>query len=140
MVVFSIILLAALIVINKLYVWKMKYSSSLESGMILSTAFMNSGNYGAPIILFAYGQEGFGYAVSLLVLHAIFMNFFGVYYAARGLVGISTAVIAVLTMPATYAVIIAIIFKMVDVNVVSSVTLITTLLSIVTITILLLIL
>ncbi len=117
MVVFSMILLIVLIVINKLYAWKMKYSASLESGMILSTAFMNSGNYGAPIILFAYGQAGFEYAVSLLVLHAIMMNFFGVYYAARGISGVKTAVKAVLTMPATYAVIVAIVFKMINLKV-----------------------
>jgi len=117
MVLFSMILLFALIVINKLYAWKMKYSASLESGMILSTAFMNSGNYGAPIILFAYGQAGFEYAVSLLVLHAIMMNFFGVYYAARGISGVKTAVKAVLTMPATYAVIVAIFFKMINLKV-----------------------
>ncbi|MCD8510774.1 MAG: AEC family transporter [Bacillus sp. (in: Bacteria)] len=117
MVIFSIILMMTLIVINKLYVWKMKYSPRTENGLILSTVFMNSGNYGAPIVLFAYGTVAFDYAVSLLVLHAILMNFFGVYYAARGPSGVRMALKAVLTMPATYAVIIAIILKLVNVQV-----------------------
>ncbi|WP_088105777.1 AEC family transporter [Halalkalibacter urbisdiaboli] len=114
MVIFSAILLFALIVINKWYAKLKGYSQSVESGMILSTAFMNSGNYGAPIILFAYGDMGFAYSVSFLVLQAIIMNFFGVYYAARGEAGIGVAVKSVFEMPATYAVILALILKSVN--------------------------
>lgn len=111
MVAFSAILLLALIIINKVYAKVKKYPQSLESGMILSTAFMNSGNYGAPIILFAYGEIGFAYSVSFLVLQAIIMNFFGVYYAARGKAGIGVALKSVFEMPATYAVLVALLLK-----------------------------
>ncbi|PYZ92772.1 transporter [Salipaludibacillus keqinensis] len=111
MIVFALALLFALIIINKVYAWQRKYSSSMESGLILSTAFMNSGNYGAPIILFAYGQEGFAYAVSFMVLQAVIMNFFGVYYAARGVSGVKTALRVLLLMPVTYAVLLAILLK-----------------------------
>lgn len=111
MVVFSAILLLGIILINKAYAKAKKYPQSIESGMILSTAFMNSGNYGAPIILFAYGEAGFAYSVSFLVLQAIIMNFFGVYYAARGKAGIGIAIKAVFEMPATYAVLISLLLK-----------------------------
>ncbi|WP_078428425.1 AEC family transporter [Alkalihalobacterium alkalinitrilicum] len=111
MVIFSIVLLFALIIINKIYSFIRQYPQSTEGGMILATAFMNTGNYGAPIILFAYGEAGFDYSVSFLVLQAIIMNFFGVYYAARGNAGIKIAMKAVFLMPATYAVIIALLAK-----------------------------
>lgn len=114
-VIFSFILMFLLIFITKGYTLIRKTPRSVESGLILSTAFMNSGNYGAPIILFAYGTAGFHYSVSLLVLHAIMMNFFGVYYAARGKAGIKTAVKSVLAMPTTYAVVIAIGFQLLHV-------------------------
>ncbi|RNA70424.1 AEC family transporter [Alteribacter keqinensis] len=117
MVVFSMALLFALIILNKIYARLMKYSSSLESGLILSTAFMNAGNYGAPIILFAYGEAGFAYAVSFLVFQSIIMNFFGVYYAARGGTGMKTALTAVFRMPATYAVVAAVILKGMDLQI-----------------------
>ncbi|MFC7062161.1 NAD(P)-dependent oxidoreductase [Halobacillus seohaensis] len=55
MLVFSILLLISILVINKIVSKVRNYDSSTESGLILSTAFMNSGNYGAPIILFAFG-------------------------------------------------------------------------------------
>ncbi|OIJ17515.1 transporter [Anaerobacillus alkalilacustris] len=111
MVIFSVILLVAIILINKIYAKVKGHSQSIESGLILSTAFMNSGNYGAPIILFAYGEIGFAYSVSFLVLQAIIMNFFGVYYAARGKANIRVSVRSVFEMPATYAVIVALILK-----------------------------
>jgi predicted permease len=117
MVAFSAILLMALIIINKIYAKLKTLPQSTESGLILSTVFMNSGNYGAPIILFAYGDAGFAYAVSLLVLHAIMMNFFGVYYAARGKAGIGVALKSVFEMPATYAVIVALVLKSLNWNI-----------------------
>lgn len=110
-VLFTIILTAALIILTKLYTWWRKRSIREENGLILSVAFMNSGNYGAPILLFAYGEQAFIYAVSILVLHAIIMNFLGVYYAAKGKEGISYAFRAVFSMPPTYAVILALVFK-----------------------------
>ena len=111
MVFFAILLLVSIIVVNKLYSKINNYPQSVESGLILSTAFMNSGNYGAPIVLFAYGNDGFAYAVSFMVLQSIIMNFFGVYYAAKGSAGIKLAIESVLKMPATYAVLLALVMN-----------------------------
>ncbi len=36
------------------------------SAMILGGVFMNSGNYGAPVVLFAFGAIGFDYAVVMM--------------------------------------------------------------------------
>lgn len=117
MVLFTIILIAALIIITKIYCSVRKRDQSFESGMILSTAFMNTGNYGAPIVLFAYGEVAFAYAVSVLVLHAIIMNFLGVYYAAKGKAGVKFALKAVLEMPPTYAVLVALVLNLGDIQV-----------------------
>ncbi|MDE5415554.1 MAG: AEC family transporter [Bacillaceae bacterium] len=110
--VFSLILLFVLIIINKVYAKFRKYPRDVESGLILSTAFMNAGNYGAPIILFAYGETGFAYAVSFMVLQSVIMNFFGVYYAASGQLGFRAAIKTISAMPLTYAMIIAILFNL----------------------------
>lgn len=111
MICFSLLLLAALITVNKLYSWLRGYSQSVESGMILSTAFMNSGNYGTPIVLFAFGEAGFAYAVSFLVLQAVVLNFFGIYYAARSQAGVKLAFKSVLEMPPIYAAILALLMN-----------------------------
>ncbi|RPF54319.1 AEC family transporter [Aquisalibacillus elongatus] len=117
MVVFSAILLLAIIMINKILKWILKLDLTDESSLVLGTAFMNAGNYGAPIILFAFGEEGFVYSVSFLVLQAIIMNFFGVYYAARGTKGgMVKAVYSVLKMPPTYALMIVMFVKFFDIR------------------------
>nr|WP_320415341.1 AEC family transporter [Psychrobacillus antarcticus] len=45
---------------------------------------MNSGNYGAPVVLFALGATGFDYAVIIMVLHGLFINTFGIFFASLG--------------------------------------------------------
>ncbi|MED4124891.1 AEC family transporter [Halalkalibacterium halodurans] len=117
MFLFAMLLLFALIAINKVYAVLRGYSQATESGLVLSTAFMNSGNYGAPIILFAYGNTGFAFAVSFMVLQSVIMNFFGVYYAARGKAGVRMAIRAVMQMPATYAVIVALALQAIPVEI-----------------------
>ncbi|WP_281974530.1 AEC family transporter [Halobacillus litoralis] len=112
MLVFSVLLLFSILIINKIVSKVRNYDQKMESGLILSTAFMNSGNYGAPIILFAFGEEGFVYSVSFLVLQAIIMNFFGVYYAAKGTAGLKMAIVSVLKMPPTYAVLVALVMNL----------------------------
>jgi hypothetical protein len=111
MVIFSLLFLFAFILLTKLYSKIMHYTGSMESGLMLSTAFMNSGNYGAPIVLFAFGEKGFAYAVTFMVLQSVIMNVFGVYYALRGQSGVKIAIKKVFEMPATYAVILALLVQ-----------------------------
>ncbi|MFC7321826.1 AEC family transporter [Halobacillus campisalis] len=128
MIVFSVILLFIILLINKITSKVAKYNSSTESGLILSTAFMNAGNYGAPIVLFAFGEQGFVYSVSFMVIQQIVMNFFGVYYAAKGTAGVKLALTTVMKMPPTYAVLIALTAKFasftISENVMASITLV----------------
>jgi len=110
-VLISLILMSGLIVITKCTVRWFAYDKEQESALMLCTAFMNSGNYGAPVILFAYGASGFAYAVQIMVFHSILMSVFGVYFASRGENGVQTALKTVLKMPANYAVVIGIAFQ-----------------------------
>ncbi|TSB45319.1 AEC family transporter [Alkalicoccobacillus porphyridii] len=116
MVIFSFVLMFILIFICKIYTRIRKIDMSTENGLILSTAFMNTGNYGTPIILFAYGEAGFEFAISAMVLQSILMNFFGVYYAVKGKAGIRIAMRAVAKMPATYAAVLALLFNVFNVS------------------------
>lgn len=87
------------------------FSNSLTSALILSTAFMNNGNFGSPIILLAFGQKAFQYAVTIMVLHTIIMSTLGIYYAARGQSDLKSAFLSVVKMPIVHAVFLSIIWK-----------------------------
>ncbi|MCC8438014.1 AEC family transporter [Brevibacillus sp. M2.1A] len=110
-VVISLLLLAALVVITQLTARMFKYDKQQESALMLATAFMNSGNYGTPIILFAFGDAGFTYAVQIMVFHSIMMGVFGVYFASRGGNGMGTAIKAIFKQPSNYAVVLAILLQ-----------------------------
>lgn len=107
-VLFSLLLMATLWVLNKWYCKVVKHSPSTESALALSTVFMNAGNYGTPIVLFAYGETAFAYAISVMVTQALLMNFFGVYLAAKGKSGFKAALHSLFRLPTPYAIIIAI--------------------------------
>jgi malate permease and related proteins len=82
--VFCILLCVVMIVIVKVIGKMTNATRTRVSAMILSGVFMNSGNYGTPIILFAFGTAGFDYAIIMMVIQSILMNTVGVYYAAKG--------------------------------------------------------
>lgn len=116
-VVISLLLLVSLVVITMLTARLCNYDKQQESALMLSTAFMNSGNYGAPIILFAFGEAGFTYSIPLMVFHSIIMSIFGVYFAARGQSGMEAAVKTVLRMPANYAVVFAVLLQQLHIEI-----------------------
>lgn len=62
----------------------MKSSRPKFAALMLSSAFPNSGNYGAPVVLFALGAVGFDYAVIIMVFHGLFINTFGIFFASLG--------------------------------------------------------
>src|SRR5699024_10428645 len=107
--------------INKILAKVFKWPQNIESAAILSTGFMNSGNYGLPVVLFSVGQAALPYSVFIMVVQALQNNFFGVYYASRSKSGVKQAFINVLKMPPTYPAILAFIAQIVSVQIPESI-------------------
>lgn len=114
MVVFIFFLLFMMVLISKLLAKIFNWSKTVESAAILSTAFMNGGNYGIPMILFSLGEKALPFAVFYMVIQSLVINFFGVYFANRDSEGMMRAIRKIFTMPATYAAILAFIFNVMD--------------------------
>ncbi len=110
-IVIQVLLLLALIVTTKIACRLFRYDIRTESALMLTTAFMNSGNYGTPIILFAFGDKGFDKAVLIMVLQSILMGIFAVYFASRGKASVKTAVLNIFRLPNIYAVIIGLLLQ-----------------------------
>ena len=82
--------------------------------MILASSFMNSGNYGTPVVFLLFGAVGLKYAVVLMVIQQMVMCTIGVYYAAKGSPegnGIKSALRAVSRMPIIYGAIVGVLFQ-----------------------------
>lgn len=93
-----------MIIMSKLVVKWRKLPKQYESAYILTTAFMNTGNFGAPVILLAYGEVGFSFALSIFMLQSISMHTFGVYYAGRGALSSKQAIQRIFKMPMIYSI------------------------------------
>jgi len=78
------------------------------SALLLVSMFMNSGNYGLPVALFAFGEEGFAQALFYFVAQSVMGQTLGVAVAAagaaQGRAGLAREVAGrVLRMPQIYA-------------------------------------
>ncbi|MDN3954909.1 AEC family transporter [Sporolactobacillus laevolacticus] len=104
-VITSTIIMILLIVIGVIVCKCLHYSKSEMNAFLLSTIFPNSGNYGVPIILFAFGKQGVAIAMPLMVFHAILMGFVGIYIAANGQGSTKMAIKTVLRQPMNYVII-----------------------------------
>lgn len=112
----------AFVIIGILYVIALikGYSTKKTCGMILATAFMNNGNYGTPLILFAFGEPGMKYAVILMVIQQLLMCTVGVYYAAKGSLesaSVKTALIEVIRIPIVYGASLGFILQTLDISI-----------------------
>ena len=83
-VLFSLLLTAVLLAIVWITARSMNATRPQLSAMILGGVFMNSGNYGAPVVLFAFGAAGFDYAVVMMVFQSLLMNTIGIFFASIG--------------------------------------------------------
>lgn len=83
-VLFCLILTLVLLLIVWITSRMMKSTRPQLSAMILGGVFMNSGNYGAPVVLFAFGAVGFDYAVVMMVFQSLLMNTVGIFFASIG--------------------------------------------------------
>jgi len=119
--VYMFVLFYIMVFINKMLAKMFKWSQNIESAAILSTGFMNSGNYGLPVVLFSVGQAALPYAVFIMVVQALQNNFFGVYYASRSKSGMKQAFLNVMKMPTTYAAIIAFIAQVASLQIPDSI-------------------
>lgn len=70
---------------------------------LMTTVFPNTGNYGLPILLFAYGQQAFSLGVIIVVLNFVLMYTLGVYFASLEQSDWRRAAAEVFRLPTTYA-------------------------------------
>lgn len=112
---FAISLLILLFVIVWFTSCALHASRSERSAMILGGVFMNSGNYGVPVVLFAFGQAAFDYGVIMMVFQSVLMNSIGIFFASIGGKAQATwrdSMQRVIRMPIIYASLAGIVFQL----------------------------
>ncbi len=75
--------------------------------MILTSAFGNTGNYGLPLVSFAFGDHALTYATIYFVTNSIMFNTVGVLIASLGHMDFKSAMLGMFKVPTVYAVVLA---------------------------------
>jgi hypothetical protein len=83
--------------------------------LILTVAFANTGNYGLPLVAFAFGSEALAFASLYFVTTSILFNTAGVLIASLGHMDLKTAVWGLFKVPAVYGVILAALLNRFDI-------------------------
>jgi predicted permease len=80
------------------------------TAVVLTTLTGNNGNYGLPVIAFAFGQEALAYASIFFVTTNIMLYSVGVFIASLGHLNPKDALLGLLKVPAIYAIILGMVF------------------------------
>ncbi len=87
------------------------FDAKTQSAFSLSSIMMNTGNYGLPLVLFAYGPEGLAYGVIVLVLFTFPLGTLAIYIASRGRDNPGKAFLEMFKIPLFWAVVLAALWK-----------------------------
>jgi predicted permease len=78
------------------------------TAVLVTTMFANTGNYGLPLVSFAFGEKALSYAGIYFVTTTFLFYTVGVLIASLGHMNLKDAVIGLLKIPTMYAVLLAI--------------------------------
>ena len=87
----------------------LKLDRPILMAVLLTSIFANSGNYGLPLISFAFGQDALAFASIYYITFALLINTVGVMIASMGRLNFKDALLGMLRLPTIYAIIIALI-------------------------------
>lgn len=86
------------------------------AALALSLVFTNAGNYGLPLLLFAYGEQGFALGVVYLSISTFLMSTLGVVISTWGGRWSWRPFLNIFLTPLFYAVVLAVLFKILGIE------------------------
>lgn len=75
--------------------------------VLLTAAFANTGNFGLPLVSFAFGEDALAHATLYFVTNSVLFNTVGVLIASLGHLDLKQAALGMLKVPTVYAVLLA---------------------------------
>lgn len=119
MFIFNVLLIALLIGITIIICRIHKTDKAHMSALVLGGIFPNSGNYGAPVVLFTFGAVAFDYAIIIMVIHIFITNSVGIFIASYGSnqsSKLKDAFLSVLKMPVLYGALLGVLLQLSQIN------------------------
>ncbi len=113
---FTIIIILTLSLLGFLTAVLFKLNRQQTLAVALVSGFGNNGNFGLPVVLFAFGNSALEYAMIYFVTTALLFNTFGVLIASLGQADLKTALLGIIKVPTVYAVLFAVTLNWLDIH------------------------
>lgn len=111
MVLYTAILLVIALLSGKLF----RYDFEKRRALALSTTMMNCGNFGLPLVYFAFGEAGLGFSVLTFVIFSIPLSTLGIMLAQKEKTDWRKSLLNTLRIPIFHAVILALVVNLLQV-------------------------
>jgi predicted permease len=107
MTALAFIVIIAIGLVARLVTLPLRLDRAMTSAFLIVVMFSNSGNYGLPVVLFAFGRDALAHATVYFVANAVATYTLGVFLASAGRRSIRQAAGGVLRVPAVWGVVAA---------------------------------
>ena len=95
----------------------LKLERSALTAILITTMFANTGNYGLPLVSFAFGEKALSYAGIYFVTTTFLFYTLGVFIASLGHMSLKDAALGLFKIPTMYAVLLAIIVNALQIQI-----------------------
>jgi predicted permease len=104
MVLLAVLVMVAMAIVGVLLALALRLSRTDASAFLLVVMFSNGGNYGLPVVSFAFGEEALSYGTVFFLTGSVLINTVGAFLAAAGRRHARSALTSVLKIPAIYGI------------------------------------
>jgi len=105
MVLLAVLVMLAMAAVGALLSLVLRLSRAESTVLLLVVMFSNGGNYGLPVVSFAFGEDALSYGTVFFLTGSVLTNTVGAFLAAAGRRSLRTAATSMLRMPAIYGMI-----------------------------------
>ena len=91
MVLLAVLVMLAMAAVGALLSLALRLSRAESSAFLLVVMFSNGGNYGLPVVSFAFGEEALSYGTVFFLTGSVLTNTVGAFLAAAGRRSLRTA-------------------------------------------------
>jgi predicted permease len=104
MVLLAAAVMLAMAAVGAVVSLALRLSRAEASAFLLVVMFSNGGNYGLPVVSFAFGEDALSYGTVFFLTGSVLTNTVGAFLAAAGRRNLRTALASVLKIPAIYGI------------------------------------
>ncbi len=109
MTALAFIVIGAIGLLARLLTMPLGLDRPTVSAFLIVVMFSNSGNYGLPVVLFAFGKEALAHAAVYFVANAIATYSLGVFIASAGRKSVAQAAAGIIKVPAVWGAVAAVV-------------------------------